>query len=123
ARAAAVAARSERHHHRIMAIKSQPVDTIAAQASAGGAAGVAVIRISGPRVAHVARHVLGGLPPARQAVLRTFRDYDGCPVDQGLALYFPAPGSFTGEPVLELQGHGSPVLVDALLERLTALGV
>lgn len=98
-------------------------DTIAALASAPGQAGVAVIRVSGPAVPAIAGSVLGRLPEPRQAALGAFRDADGSAIDHGLALYFPAPNSFTGEHVLELQGHGSPALVDLLLARLIGCGV
>lgn len=97
-------------------------DTIAALASAAGPAGVAVIRVSGPQVPMMAQALLGGLPRPRQARVCRFKDRDGSVIDHGVALYFAAPASFTGEPVLELQGHGSPLLVDNLLERLVGLG-
>ena len=101
---------------------SANTDTIAALASAPGRAGVAVVRVSGPAVPAIARAVLGRVPADRRATLASFRDADGTAIDQGLALYFAAPDSFTGEHVLELHGHGSPVLVAAVLERLSALG-
>ena len=97
-------------------------DTIAAVATAPGRGGVGIVRISGKRVAEIADGVLGGLPEARQARFTTFRDAVGTPIDQGLALYFRAPASFTGEDVLELQGHGGPVVMDLLLQRVLALG-
>ncbi|MES1941650.1 GTPase involved in tRNA modification and in thiophene and furan oxidation [Salinisphaera sp. T5B8] len=100
-----------------------PGDTIAALASGAGRAGVAVVRISGPRVPAVAEALIGGLPRPRQARVCAFVDADGLAIDRGVALYFAAPASFTGEHVLELQGHGSPVLVDMLLARLLELGV
>ncbi|ROO23994.1 tRNA modification GTPase TrmE [Salinisphaera orenii MK-B5] len=97
-------------------------DTIAALASGAGRAGVAVIRVSGPAVPAIARALLGRLPSPRRAVVAAFAGADGRALDRGVALYFPAPASFTGEHVLELQGHGSPVLVDRLLARLLELG-
>jgi tRNA modification GTPase len=100
----------------------KPQDTIAAIATAPGRAGVGIVRVSGPRVGDVARGLLGGLPPPRHAVLRTFSAADGTPLDEGLALHFPAPHSFTGEDVLELQGHGGPVVLDLLLRRALELG-
>ena len=100
-----------------------PGDTIAALASGAGRAGVAVVRVSGPKVPQIAEAVIGGLPDARQARLCAFVDGDGVAIDRGVAVYFAAPASFTGEHVLELQGHGSPVLVDMLLTRLLELGV
>lgn len=97
-------------------------DTIAAQATARGAAGVGVLRVSGPAVPAIAEHILGRPPQARHAHLCSFTDADGAPLDQVLLLYFPAPHSYTGEHVLELQGHGSPVLLDLMLKRLLELG-
>ena len=96
-------------------------DTIAAIATATGRAGVGIIRISGPAVSQVAAAVLGKVPKARTADYLPFLDADGKALDQGIALYFPGPNSFTGEDVLELQGHGGPVLLDMLLRRVVAL--
>lgn len=101
---------------------SRTTDTITALATPPGRGGLAVIRVSGPATARIAEAVLGGLPAPRAAVLRRFRDADGSALDTGLALWFPAPHSFTGEDVLELHAHGGPVLTDLLLARLTALG-
>lgn len=98
-------------------------DTIAARATPPGRGGVAVIRVSGPGVPTLAEPLLGGpLPEARRAVRRRFRGADGVALDEGLALYFPAPNSFTGEHVLELHGHGGEVVVARLLKRLRELG-
>jgi len=97
-------------------------DTIAAIATAAGRASIGVIRISGDRVAHIAQHLLGGLPPPRTTALRIFQDAAGEMLDGGLALYFPTPASFTGEDVLELHAHGSPVVLDMLLARILELG-
>src|SRR5262245_58192762 len=97
-------------------------DTIAALATAPGRGGIAVVRISGPLVPQIATAVLDDLPEARRAAVRVFRDADGSMLDGGLALYFPAPASFTGEDVLELHGHGGPVVMDMLLSRVLALG-
>ncbi|MGC1548341.1 MAG: tRNA uridine-5-carboxymethylaminomethyl(34) synthesis GTPase MnmE [Rhodanobacter sp.] len=97
-------------------------DTIAAIASAPGAAGVGVVRVSGPMVPAIAQILFGRTPQARYAHFSTFRDAAGEAIDHGLLLYFPAPASYTGEHVLELQGHGSPVLLDALLRRMCELG-
>src|SRR5690242_7072011 len=92
-------------------------DTIAAIASAPGAAGVGVVRVSGPRVPAIAQALLGRVPDSRHAHLTSFHDGDGALIDRGLLLHFPAPHSYTGEHVLELQGHGSAVLLDLLLKR------
>lgn len=90
-------------------------DTIAAIATAPGRAGIGVIRISGPATRDVARAVLGAVPEPRTAALRTFRDAGGAGIDHGLALFFPGPQSYTGEDVLELQGHGGSVVLQAVL--------
>jgi tRNA modification GTPase len=97
-------------------------DTIAAIASAHGRGAVGVIRVSGPNVPLIADAILGALPPHRRACLARFRDADGACLDEGLALYFPAPDSYTGEHVLELQGHGGALILDMLLKRLLDLG-
>jgi tRNA modification GTPase len=83
---------------------------------------VAVVRISGPAARHLAVALLGELPAPRHATLAEFRDGDGEGLDLGLALFFPAPRSFTGEDVLELHAHGGPVVTDLLVERALALG-
>lgn len=93
-------------------------DTIAAQATATGRAGVGIIRVSGPAVSAVASAILGKVPKPRTAEYLPFLDEQQQTLDQGIALYFPGPNSFTGEDVLELQGHGGPVLLDMLLRRV-----
>jgi tRNA modification GTPase len=97
-------------------------DTIAAAASALGRGAVAVIRVSGPAVPRIALAILGSLPPPREAKVARFIGGNGEAIDAGLALYFPAPASYTGEHVLELQGHGGVLVVDLLLKRLLELG-
>ena len=97
-------------------------DTIAAVATPSGRGGVGIIRISGQYVPQLARAILGQLPPPRYATHRLFKDADGMTLDDGIALYFPAPHSFTGEHVLELQGHGGAVVLDMLLKRCVELG-
>jgi tRNA modification GTPase len=97
-------------------------DTIVAIASAPGRGAVGVIRVSGPNVPQIAESVVGHLPPPRVAQVAHFLGLDGERLDQGLALYFPAPASYTGEHVLELQGHGGVVVLDSLLKRLLELG-
>ncbi|UBX50353.1 tRNA uridine-5-carboxymethylaminomethyl(34) synthesis GTPase MnmE [Providencia alcalifaciens] len=96
-------------------------DTIVAQATAPGRGGVGILRVSGPQAALVAETVLGKLPKPRYADYLPFRDADGSVLDQGIALYFPGPNSFTGEDVLELQGHGGPVILDLLLRRILTI--
>jgi tRNA modification GTPase len=95
-------------------------DTIAALATAPGRAGVGIIRISGPDTTAVAQALLHKLPNARYADYLPFFDGSGQVLDQGIALYFPGPNSFTGEDVLELQGHGGPVILDMLLKQVLA---
>ncbi|RDS81748.1 tRNA uridine-5-carboxymethylaminomethyl(34) synthesis GTPase MnmE [Dyella monticola] len=97
-------------------------DTIAAIASASGAAGIGVVRVSGPRVPQIAHALLGRTPAPRHAHFTAFCSAEGELIDRGLLLYFPAPASYTGEHTLELQGHGSQALLDALLRRMCELG-
>jgi tRNA modification GTPase len=97
-------------------------DTIVAQATPPGRGGIAVIRISGPDVRRIAGNLIGHLPEPRYASLTNFNDSAGEPVDSGIALFFPAPNSFTGEDVLELQGHGGVMICDLLIERVLELG-
>ncbi len=97
-------------------------DTIAAIATPAGRGGIGIVRVSGPGVPRVAAAVLGKLPQPRLASFGPFRDRQGETVDQGLALYFPAPHSYTGEAVLELQGHGGPVVMQALLSACVDAG-
>ncbi len=97
-------------------------DTIAAVATARGRGGIGVLRISGPAAAGIAERMAGSLPLPRQAQLRGFLDSEGQLVDRGLLLWFPAPASFTGEDVIELQGHGGPVLLQTLLHSACAHG-
>jgi tRNA modification GTPase len=99
-----------------------PADTIVAVATAPGRGAVGVVRLSGPAVPDIACALLGTLPEPRRAVLRVFRDAGGTPIDTGLGLFFPAPRSYTGESMLELQGHGGSVVLELLVERAVALG-
>jgi tRNA modification GTPase len=103
-------------------VSGNSTDTIAAIATAPGRGGVGIVRLSGPAVPDIARQLFGALPAPRRAELHAFRDATGEHIDSGLALYFPAPASFTGEPVLELHGHGGPVVLDLLLQRGLELG-
>jgi len=97
-------------------------DTIAAISTAAGRGGIGIVRVSGGACRAIAEALLGRLPAPRVAQLHTFRDADRQPIDAGIVLYFPAPHSFTGEDVLELQGHGGPVVLDLLLRRVLELG-
>lgn len=96
-------------------------DTITALATPPGRGSVGILRISGPLTPTVARMLLGKLPQPRQAEYLCFRNDDGTIIDKGIALFFPAPYSFTGEDVLELQGHGSPVILDLLIHRIVSM--
>jgi len=100
----------------------QDNDTIAAIATPPGRGGVGIIRVSGPLVTQIAEAILGKLPKPRFADYLPFLDQNNETIDSGLALYFVGPNSFTGEDVLELQGHGGPVVMDILLQRVVALG-
>ncbi|AHK17140.1 tRNA uridine-5-carboxymethylaminomethyl(34) synthesis GTPase MnmE [Thalassolituus oleivorans] len=97
-------------------------DTIAAVATAPGRGGVGIIRVSGDKAQAVALAVLGHLPKPRYAHYGPFKAQDGSVLDEGIALFFPNPNSFTGEDVLELQGHGGPVVLDILLKEVIAQG-
>ena len=90
-------------------------DTIAAIATPTGRGGIGIVRVSGTAVPEICRRVLSEVPTARVATRATFRDAHGEAVDEGIALYFPAPNSYTGEAVLELHGHGGPMVMQALL--------
>jgi tRNA modification GTPase len=103
-------------------VVSSTTDTIAAIATPPGQGGVGMVRISGPETPAIARALLGRLPAPRYAELHGFRAADASLIDQGLVLYFAAPASFTGEAVLELHGHGGPVVMDLLLQRVLSLG-
>ncbi len=97
-------------------------DTIAAIATAPGRGGIGIVRVSGPLTQAITRSLLGNVLEPRRAELRTFLDAAGAAIDTGLALYFVGPHSFTGEDVLELHGHGGPVVMDMLLQRVLELG-
>lgn len=100
----------------------QAAETIAAPATPPGYGGVGIVRVSGPLVKEIALGVIGRIPHPRVAALASFVAADGGLIDQGISLFFPAPASFTGEDVLELQGHGGPVVIDLLLRRVLQLG-
>ncbi len=98
-------------------------DTIAAIITPPGRGGVGIVRVCGRTIDPFIAPLLGGTKPApRMAVYRPFLDRNGEDIDRGLALYFPAPGSYTGEETLELHGHGGPVVMDQLLQRVISLG-
>lgn len=96
-------------------------DTIVAQATAPGRGGVGIIRVSGPDVEAVANIILGKTPAVRYAEYLPFKDQNNEVLDQGIALLFKAPNSFTGEDVLELQGHGGPVVMDMIIKAILSI--
>ncbi len=97
-------------------------DTIAAVATAHGRAGIGVIRVSGPSVVQICIALTGNLPTERHAKLSSFCDASGDVIDQGIAIFFPAPHSYTGEDVLEVQAHGGVAVQRMLLQRCVELG-
>jgi len=97
-------------------------DTIAAVATAPGAGGVGIVRVSGPLVCAIAEQIIAAKPSPRKIHFSTFHDAQGAVLDRGLTVFFRAPRSFTGEDVLELHAHGSPVVLNLLLQRVCELG-
>ncbi len=97
-------------------------DTIAAIATPPGNGGVGIIRISGTLVTEIAKHLLNKSLIPRHALFTSFINNDDSIIDSGIGLYFPAPASYTGEDILELQGHGGSVVLDMLLRRVLSLG-
>ena len=97
-------------------------DTIAAIATAPGNGGIGVVRVSGPACQAISQAIIGHCPPPRSAVYQSFRDADTHLIDRGIAIYFAAPHSYTGEDVLELQGHGGTAIMQLLLARCIELG-
>ena len=98
------------------------LDSIVAIATAPGRGGVGIVRVSGPDISAFTRAIIGKKLLPRQATFSHFSGANGDVIDEGVAIYFPAPASFTGEHVLELQGHGGPVILDALVQRCVQLG-
>ena len=101
---------------------SNSVDTIVAIATAPGAGGVGVVRLSGTDLSDYMDAVLGSCLIPRRATFKQFLDARGACLDTGIAVFFPAPESFTGESVLELQGHGGTVVLAQLVQRCVDLG-
>jgi tRNA modification GTPase len=97
-------------------------DTIVAPATPAGRGGIGIVRLSGPRVPEIAAVIAGELPKPRHATFVRFLDGRGEPIDAGLVVFFPAPNSYTGEHVLELHGHGGPVVLESLVARALELG-
>jgi tRNA modification GTPase len=98
------------------------VDTIVAAATPPGRGGIGIVRVSGPKVPEIAAVILGELPPPRRAMFARFLDSHQDTIDAGLALFFPAPHSYTGEHVLELQGHGGTLVIELLVTRVIEIG-
>src|SRR6201985_3872376 len=98
------------------------VDTIVAAATPPGRGGVGIVRVSGPKTPEIAAVILGELPSARRATFARFLDAEQDTIDAGLAIFFPAPHSYTGEHVLELQGHGGALVMEALVDRVVEIG-
>lgn len=101
---------------------SAKADTIAAIATASGSGGIGIVRVSGPASTSIAAAILGACPPPRHASYLDFKLADGSLIDRGIAIYYPNPHSYTGEDVLELQGHGGTALMQILLARCLELG-
>ena len=101
---------------------SNSADTICAIATPAGAGGLGIVRVSGPGVPEISRTLMGFLPSPRYATLADFTDSENEVIDSGIALYFPAPHSFTGEHVLELQGHGGAFILQRVMRRVLNLG-
>jgi tRNA modification GTPase len=102
---------------------TRTTETIAAIATPAGFGAIGIVRVSGSLTVSIVQRVLGQvLPPPRTAYYGSFYDAQGVVIDQGIALYFPAPRSFTGEDVLELQAHGGPVVLDLILATMLAFG-
>ena len=97
-------------------------DTIAAIATPPGRGGIGIVRVSGAQAPAIARALIGRVPAPRMATFAAMHDASGALIDEGIALFFPAPGSYTGEAVLELQGHGSPVVLDAVVAACVDAG-
>jgi len=97
-------------------------DTVAAIATAPGAGGIGVVRVSGPLAADIATQILGHCPAPRHAAYLPFLQADATLIDRGIAIYFPNPHSYTGEDVLELQAHGGTALMQILLARCIECG-
>ena len=97
-------------------------DIIAAIATPPGRGGVGVVRVSGKDLQQIIQEILGLFPKNRYASLSNFKDENGLIIDQGIAVFYPSPHSYTGEDVLELQGHGGPAVMDMLLSRCLSLG-
>ncbi len=99
-----------------------PQETIAAIATPPGRGGVGIVRVAGPHVKDILQAITGKIPSPRQSVYTPFLNEEKTALDFGIAIYFPAPHSFTGDDIAEFQGHGGPVIMDCLLQRVISLG-
>lgn len=97
-------------------------DTIVAAATPPGRGGIGIVRLSGPKTPEIAAVMLGEVPVARHVTFARFMDASQQPIDAGLALFFPGPHSYTGEHILELHGHGGPLVMEAVIARVLELG-
>ncbi|MEC9375403.1 MAG: tRNA uridine-5-carboxymethylaminomethyl(34) synthesis GTPase MnmE [Pseudomonadota bacterium] len=97
-------------------------DIIVARATPAGQGGVSIIRLSGAELSNIATELIGSLPAPRVAKYVKFKDAQNQTIDSGLAIFFPTPKSFTGEDVLEIHCHGSPIICDLLIERICSIG-
>ena len=104
------------------AVSRETTNPIAAIATGPGRGGIGVVRVSGPQIAPLIEAIMGTVPAPRLATHTTVRDVDGSSIDDGIVLYFPAPHSYTGEHVIEFQGHGGPAVLARLLRRCLDLG-
>ncbi len=104
-----------------MSERAASSETIAAVATPPGRGGIGIVRVSGPRALKIGTSLTGGELPKRRPTVRQFT-HAGIPLDRGIALYFPAPASFTGEDVVELHGHGGPMVLQMVLEAALAEG-
>src|SRR4051794_6680691 len=97
-------------------------DTIVAAATPPGRGGIGIVRLSGPKTPEIAAVIVGELPKPRHVTFARFMDGQRQPIDAGLVLFFPGPHSYTGEHVLELHGHGGPLVVETIISRVLELG-
>ena len=102
-------------------MKAHP-ETIVAAATPPGRGGIGIVRVSGPKAPEIGAVLAGDLPPARRLTFARFLDGQRNPIDAGMVVFYPAPQSYTGEHVVELQGHGGAVVMEALVARILELG-
>lgn len=105
-----------------MTVQQETEDTIAAIATPPGNGGVGIVRISGSSATEIAKQLSNTIPQPRQAHYTSFKDEEGSVIDSGIMLYFSNPSSYTGEDIIELQGHGGAVVLDMILKRVLSLG-